>query len=359
MKRAGLFSLILLVLGFAGLAAVTGGRWEQYSQHWYAVPSLPRPGRSEPDQIRRAVHADGNIWVLAGGEVWVVDQAAATARRTGMTAYDICTNRGALIAVTQDPHRAGRLVVARRTSEGWTTIASLDPRGAGLVALECSSVVRLLTSDRLMTLGSAPKEIALSSRIPAWPNNAILATADHLLVGINAGEWGGAIWRIDPDTGLVEQLGRTKANAAPCAAPLEIACSPVNGFVAHPWRKGCSIAAVGSIRDAEGGLLEICGTFVHPLTAPITSRAAGGGNVAYFGLAATKRGVLANTVAGLRNLQADGALSPEEQPRFANDGPFQVSRQEGFVLVRAASDQRFHPGGSNALLVPLAAATAN
>lgn len=356
MQRPGLFALILLVLGLAGLLSAAGGRWEPYSHHWYTNSSLPPAGRGEPDKIRRTVYADGRIWVLAGGEIWSVGDAGATARRTGVAAYDICAHQGALVAVTPEPRSPEGWRVTKQTSGGWTILARPRHHGAGLVALECSADVRLLTSDRLMTVGNpgSTTTILLSERIPAWPPTAILATAHHLLVGVNAGEWGGGIWRIDEGSGVVERLGRPGGGDV-CVPPLEIACTPVNDLTAHPWRPDCSLAAVGSIQDTNGGLLEVCGAQVRALTPAVDPSAPRAGNSAYFGLVATKHDVKASTVAGVRTLHANGALEAPDRPHFKTDGPFHISLQPGFALIRAASDERFHPGGSNAFVVQLAA----
>ena len=153
-------------------------------------------------------------------------------------------------AAIRSPH-AERLVVSKLSSDTWEVAAGADTEGAGFVALECSSSLRLLLSDRLITVeGSVNRELKLSQRIPATPRSVALSTGRHILVGTAAGEWGGAIWRVNLESGLVEQLGKTEAGEL-CGRGLELACAPINDLTASPARNGCFLAAAGTMVDTQ------------------------------------------------------------------------------------------------------------
>lgn len=355
MQRAGLYSLIIFVLGVAALAAgMVGLQWERFSPDWYRAQALPAPGRAEPDEIDRAIFSDGRIWALTDGEVWAVDPTAATAQRMGVVADDICAHRGVITTAAATPSDADRLIVLKRGSDTWEVVAHARAGGAGLVALECSSAIRLLLSDRLITVdGSTTREVKLSQRIPATPRSVALSTGQHLLVGTAAGEWGGAIWRVNARSGLVEQLGKTETGEL-CGRGLELACAPINDLTASPGRPGCFLAAAGTIVDTEGGLLEVCGERVHVVPRERASNDSSQARHTIFGFVATGSGLIANTVAGLHAVAVGGHLATPSRPKFRQAGPFQFSAQQDFALLRAPVDERFHPAAFNGVVVRLA-----
>lgn len=338
MLRPGLFALILMVLGLAGLAAGVSDRWERFSRHWYKSASLPQPGRSEPDEIRRAVYAEGQVWALAEREVWRIDPAAGRASRTGAVAHDICVHEGELTIVTASASKPGRWAIEKRRVGEWVGVAEVEDGGDGLVGLDCGSELRVLSTSRLIMVGSGAEGVVkLSHRIPAWPARSVLgSTSERLLVGVDAGEWGGALMRIDRRTGRVEELEHD--------GPEQI-----NAIAPHPSRPDCDLVSAGNSQSWSGALLEVCGERVGV----ITSRECVDWpcDAAFYSMADLGSGVLVTTVGGLYRVVGDGELSAVGKPRFSQAGPFQVSVGPNYVLVRAPVDERFHPGGSNAFAI--------
>jgi len=119
----------------------------------------------------------------------------------------------------------------------------------------------------------------------------------------------------------------------------------VNAITPYPARPDCSLVSTGSIQGEPGALLKVCGEQV--------SVAALRPEDSFFGMARAGPGVLVTTVSGLYRIRGDGQLSAEARPSFAQAGPFQVIVGAGYVLVRAPVDERFHPGGSDSVVIDI------
>lgn len=333
MLRPGLFVLIVLILGLSAFAAAIGGRWERFSQHWYEPAAPARSGRSEPDEIRRAVYAEGQAWALTDGGLWVIDPVALRASPAGVAAYDICVHDGELTVVTQSASRRGGWAVEKRRAGAWIGVAELEGGGDGLVGLDCGPELSVLTTRRLVTLGRGGATVVeLSERVPALPPSVLRSTSDHLLMGVRAGEWDGALLLVDRRTGLVKEL----AHVGP---------PQINAITPHYSRPDCSLVSTGSMQGGPGALLEVCGEKVS-VTALRREDS-------FFGMARSGPGVLVTTVGGLYRSRGDGRLSAEAKPSFAQAGPFHVSVGADYVLMRAPADERLHPGGSDAAVIDI------
>src|SRR4051812_44777702 len=178
-----------------------------------AQPASP-PADRDQDQFRaimRAVHSDGRLWLLTddGKMVTIADQGDAPSPVSlPEPARDLCLWRGSPLIVTRN--RDSTELTARRYDGGrWKWLASVPIEEEGLVALNCSDQrVTLITSDRLVELqGGSTREIPLSDRLGRGRVTSTgLAVDGHLYVGLNAGEWGGGLKRIDRSSGKVETV---------------------------------------------------------------------------------------------------------------------------------------------------------
>lgn len=339
MLRPGQYVLILTVLGLTWLIAVVGGRWERFSQHWYEPVGPARNGSSEPDDIHRVAYAEGQVWVLTDGGLWTIDPVAARARPTGVAAQDICIHDGGLTIITESASRPVRWTIETRRAGAWHGVAEVESGGDGLVGLDCGSELRVLTSRRLITLGrGGATMVKLSERVPALPPSVLRSTPDHLLVGVSAGEWGGALLRIDQRTGQVKEL----AHDGP---------PQINAITSVPRRPHCALVSAGDRRSWAGALLEVCGEQVGA----IVSRecATWPCDAGYYSVADLGSEVLVTTVGGLYRVLGDGAVAAAGTPSFSQAGPFQVSVGGSYILLRAPVDERFHPGGSDAVVIDI------
>lgn len=370
MLKGGTFVLILGVIGLSLLAAGIGGAWEQHPPSHYAPSTQPvRPGQE--DSIKRAVFARDRLWLLSdSGVLWTVRQAVASAERqpTPETALDLCVQEGRPIVVTA-PHGAAPAWTLRRwDAPEWTTLATAASEGDGLVAVQCAADhLILLTTRRLIEVrGARRTTLQLTNRVPARPLNTTLTTPTHIFLGLNAGEWGGGLQRIDRRTGQVMVL-ESNVSGGLCGGPLNPDCDPVNGVAAAPWKPGCVVAAIGLVHmRARGRVVEICGDQVNrvhlgpcPSDRPEDRTKARAKDdepactEAFFGLIQHGESLMAVGTGGLTALGRTGLTERTPLPIFRDYGPFAVNFDHPeVVLVRSSANQRHSLSGA----VPLAVA---
>jgi hypothetical protein len=131
----------------------------------------------------------------------------------------------------------------------------------------------VLTSKRLYRMSSASGkliDIPLIQPLDARGYLATLVVDNDLYVGVNEGEWGGGLRRINLVTGAVMNIER-RIGSGLCAGPLNSDCDPVTGLVPDDEHPGCLFASVGlSHLLWHGRVLRICGEKIETvLEAPI------------------------------------------------------------------------------------------
>lgn len=324
----------------------------------------------ENSNVSRALFADGRLWLLTDDGGLTSLAAGDRARRLeqpGGPVIDICSGAGGLRALTGDPK--GRGWTLRRWSRGrWLAERRIARQGEALVALSCSGErALLLTREQLIEVDRTGEQVLglrgdlRSPRVKA----VTLETPDHLFVGINSGEWGGGLQRIDRRSGRIETIARTPADDA-CAGPLSTACDPVHAVAPIPWKPSCVAAAIGLVHFlSHGRIAEICDRKVETLFVQAADRhstdpgtaadvAAGRyGAVAFFGLAAVGDSLLAVGQDGLYRIGADGKAGFTRWPRFQEIGGVLVSfALSDAVLVVTTINRRASVSGGAPLLVP-------
>jgi hypothetical protein len=97
-----------------------------------------------------------------------------------------------------------------------------------------------------------------------------LAVGHDLYVGINQGEWGGGLRRINLTSGAVVNIER-RIGSNICAGPLNTDCDPVTGLARDDEHPGCLLASVGlSHLMWHGRVVRICGQKIETIfDAPI------------------------------------------------------------------------------------------
>lgn len=195
-----------------------------------ALLSVPASALAQDDSdrfLRRGAYLDGQIWLLTDrGNLFRIDER--TRRRTDENlpgeVLDICRRDGELLAVT-GLRDVGGWTVRRRSRGAWRIIGRIDRSEDELGAMDCtaSAPVTLLTTSRVIEIGNeGPRVVGLSSLIHARVRLTTFGTAQHLYVGLNSGEWGGGILRVDRATGQVgvsaAAPAQTTAAGAHCAS---------------------------------------------------------------------------------------------------------------------------------------------
>ena len=336
---------------------------------WAPPAQEPPPSeeerRREHDRfIKRAVFAENRLWMLTdSGRLSTAAAGAATREPVEAPGpvTEMCATAGAPILLTSDKDEVG---LWRRAGGKWTRAGTLPPLGQDRVlTLSCTPtrLVVLTTSRVFVVEGEGLRTLALAAPITGpIVATSPLDTGTALVVGLDAGEWGGGLLRIDLASGAVDRPSRSTGEL--CSGPLNPACDPVNGVARSPGRPDCLVAAVGLVHfSAHGRLVEVCGAQVRrlyykPFTAetswPIDPPVEPRRTVPFFGLAATGAGLWAVAGDGLYQIPSRGPPRHRPLPAFHDvDGVALSFAVPGLVLVRTAINARVAISGSAPLLV--------
>lgn len=360
MSRPGVFVLVLCALGLALLTDGMGMAWEKFAPSAYEASIEPvRPGQE--DSVKRAVFADGRLWLLSdAGEVWTVREGVHEARREALPepVFDMCLQAGRPLVVSGRREAATTWTTRAWTGSAWRAEASLASQGDGLVGVQCDAKGLLIVSSRriLELRGARSKALKLSPRLAAVGVSSILATPDEVFVGLNVGEWGGGLRRVDRRTGQVTIIERRDTGEI-CDGPLNTDCDPVNGLAPEPWKPGCVAVAIGLIHmNGSGRIVEVCDGQVRRLYETPCVReppAEPGCSEPYFGLVQMGDALWAVGAGAILVLDRTSAAKQTPLPPFTRYGPFSVNFESPHaVLVLTTINQRRAMSAAVPLIVP-------
>lgn len=340
-----------------------------------ALPASAEPSQSsaetERDKFRaimRAVFVDDRLWLLSDdGNLVTITRAPEAVSPVSVPepARDLCVFRGAPLIVTAKGD-ASEWTVRRYDHGQWKWVATIPVEDEGLVALNCAAErVAILTNDRLIELsGGSTREVPLSERL--WRGrvtSTAFAVDGTLMVGLNAGEWGGGLKRINRSSGKIETIERNGTGDL-CAGPLNTQCDPVHAVAVEPWKPDCVVAAVGLVHFfPHGRLVEVCGKSVRRIyfksydddvaNKPREGEDEPFSTVAFFGLAPGANGLLAVGIDGLYRFHGPGEPEFVRLPKFHNVGGYWLSYDlPDAILVLTNINQRASISGAVPMLVP-------
>ena len=326
-----------------------------------------RPGQAS--SLTRAIFAEGRLWLLSdAGQLFTIKEGEDVRVDEPLPepVLDLCLRNGAPEIVTCKREGCTDWTLRRRVGGKWSVETTVSTGGDGLVAMACGAQnFTLLTTRRLVTLGAGKPEVvrlAEAADRRMGMVTSIDVEGDQVFVGINAGEWGGGLQRIDRRTGKVTTVERN-ATGELCAGPLNGSCDPVNGIAAEPWRPKCVAAAVGLVHFyPHGRIVEVCGDKVTR----IYFKAYGKGRphlsgksdepdqtVAFFGLARAGEFLWASGIDGIYRLGKGASVEITPLPKFKTIGGIGVSFDDPrIVLVVTTVNQRRSISGGVPMLVP-------
>lgn len=371
-------------------------------------PGLTNSGLAIPGlEIRRAVFADGRLWLLhKGGQL---SSLAENGELVDVTTLDrvieLFIQNGHATIVTCPQQTCTRWSVRQRVGDDWAATSEIDSQDdAFLAAMASSGTITLVTDNRLIEIdGGRQTEIPLvlplapgpmlapflkptkerqaeavfagpptylfqpslapAKPLKSWPVGAVLMTPKYVFIGYSAGEWGGGLQRVERATGMVSDIIAVDDDL--CGGPLNPACDPVNGLAIIPWKPDCVAAAIGVIHPlTHGRLVEVCQNTVRVLYAqPIPNhliRDADGPlarlrlyTIPFFGVQRLGGDLLAAGYDGLYRIGPNGLVQRDLLPAFKRTNDVGVSfDMAGFALVRTEIDQRLSASGSAPMLVP-------
>lgn len=320
-----------------------------------------RPGQE--DFLTTAVYAEDRLYLLSdAGQLFSLTEADHEARRedAGAKVRDICKVDGDLVALTAGA-TAESVVLRRHTAQGWAAAVPIAVKKDEGRTLFCEGKsAMLLTDTRLITVAAGQtSELALKGDI-RWGLPATLATPDAIYLGINRGEWGGGLQRIDRATGEITQVEDMIPDS--CKGLLNTNCDPVNGLAVLPWRPDCIAAAIGLIHFyGHGRIVTICGDKIERLYVKQFGERSPNKNlpedeayqtIPFYGLMPAGDKLMAVGVDGLYTFDSSGAATFETMPAFKTIGPFHVSfARPDMILVLTSVNSRMSIGGAVPMLV--------
>lgn len=319
-----------------------------------------RPGQT--DFLRAAVYAENRLYLVSAGQLFSLTEADHDARRedAGAKVRDICRVEGGLVALTAGA-TAESVVLRRHTAEGWAAPVPIATKKDESATLFCEGKsAMLLTDTRLITESAGQtSELALKGEL-RWGLPATLATTDAIYLGINRGEWGGGLQRIDRATGEITQIEDMIPDS--CEGLLNTNCDPVNGLAVLPWRPDCIAAAIGLIHEyGQGRIVTVCGDKIEPLyVKQFGERFANTSlpedeayqTLPFYALMPAGDTLMAIGQDGLYTINSSGAATLETMPDFKTIGPFHVSfARPDMILVLTSVNSRMSIGGAVPMLV--------
>jgi hypothetical protein len=328
-----------------------------------------RPGQE--NFLTRAISVDGRLWLLSdAGELSSIVEGADTRISAFLPepALDICARNGHIEALTCTQPGCKAWTLRRWADERWSVTTSLASADDDFLALDCAATTTVLTSRRIVDVtGAGETSVALSEKLEKSGNLGVisaLVTADQIFVGLNRGEWGGGLRRIDRRTGKLTVV-ESNVSGDLCGGPLNTACDPVNGIAPEPWKPGCVAAAIGLVHFwPRGRIVEFCGDRVRSIyvkafdssrSQPRSQVQTGEPfeTVAFFGLAQGKDGLWASGIDGVYQLKGEDAVQFFPLPRFKTLGDIGVSFDSpGVILVLTSVNSRLSISENVPMLVP-------
>lgn len=313
--------------------------------------------------IRRARFSDGAVWTLdTSGAVARVAEGGTKleAVEAPGKGVDLCKSPGGLWLFTQASKGAPVQLWARNEA-GWIGQGQFSATPPSpLLGVECSDEKPLLLfADRLID-SSDGHTIKLGKQWqPQFGEATLLRQGGVLYVGMNAGEWGGGLRRIDLASGTAALVQEGKIQDL-CGGILNAACDPVTGLAADPASSGCVLVATGLVHLLSSGEVDrVCGTSVervyrkpYTLDPHWTKQDADKSlsTVPFFAMTGGAGGVWAVAPDGLYRF-GDG--DTPEFYRFTKGGArSQIDwSHPGLVLVPTDMNRRYSLSGASLLLV--------
>jgi hypothetical protein len=233
-----------------------------------------------------------------------------------------------------------------------------------LALMSNSGALTVLTEEtiRVFSPGRGWSSVPLKGKLRPGVQMAIASPAvgGSAYVGINKGEWGGGLQRVDLRTGDVTSIERRDGKGL-CDGPLNSDCDPVTGVIPDPQTKECVLASVGLVHlfTSEGRILRVCGEKVTVISEKAVSSDNGNKRKmteAVFGLApSSDGGYWAITWRALYRFDADGNQKGDYQlPKLEPVSGIYLSHElPGALVVRTDVNWSVSTSGYTPLVVPL------
>jgi hypothetical protein len=346
-----------------------------------AAPQSPRKQREQGDpilghRIAKGIVLDGKLW-LRGTEVSrkggpgglisldLADDSRAAHFQRGVV--DIEKSGHDPWVLRQVAPGVREFVVSILRSGAFEDLGRFKStdKDEPIVLLNSVGSPSVLSHDALRVLSEAHHDwqlIALKGQL-RWGVQVSVASprsGKSIYVGVNRGEWGGGLQRVDIQTGVVTNVERRDTKDL-CSGPLNSDCDPVTGVVSDPQEEDCVLVAVGLVHlsISKGQILRVCGDRVTPIAEEPATGGIGGKmkmTEAFYGLApAGESGFWGITWRALYRFGVDGKQEREYPlPKLKPVSGVYLSRElPGVIVVRTDVNWAVSTSGYTPVLVPL------
>jgi hypothetical protein len=324
------------------------------------VPALPAAA-ADWDPPKKALFAQDRLWIMtASGEIHSIGEHSRESRHEeiGGRALDICAHRGRILAVVVGKSGDRTWTLRGRSRAGWSMLAQVHAEDEALLGLGCGNQgLLLLTTRRLVDLDNDSRSLALAQRLRSpYIGSILYATPAFLYLGMNSGEWGGGLRRIDRASGQVIVIEEPDSD---CRDLLDSGCAPVHGIEIIPWKPDCLAVAAGLVHFMpDGGIAEVCGLQVGLFYSKPTESGfeeegqPPSGSMAFFGLVRKEDELWAAGLDALYRFRDRGGVDMTPMPRFRSIDGFHVSfAVPGMVLLATDVNKRASVSNGAPMLV--------
>lgn len=356
-----------IVLVFAALGLAAAGSYYALSpppKTWHPPRAELRPDRDLGTQITVATVADGKLW-LTNGEALVsfalADGTRTTHFKDGVAAM---TKSAGRLWVLKSQAGTYRLLEWKdsRFAVGPSFVPAKDERVFAMTATAAGPVIVSTHMVRVATDTGLRSVVLASNPTGPMPGGIVTVgapeTGGTVYVGVNRGEWGGGLTRIDLATGAVDKIEDVKRFVFN-GMVLDKVMDDITAVIADPLHKDCVIVAAGEIHFlVSGRVLRVCGTKASLVFTQIRKQTINGRTIemqeAFFGLAPARDGFWATGTGCAYRFQ--GAKPPQQLdcPELEDWHGIQLTRAlPGIVLVATEANRRFSLSGTTPLIASL------
>ena len=333
--------------------------------------------------ISRAAFAEGRLWLLSeDGKLSSLAEHDTKQEASGfdLPVLDIFVQRNELIAITCATSSCTDWTVHRHLNGHWDTESVVPSEGDELLAVsgDNDSIVLLSRHNIVSVTSSGQRATHLDYPLDRTPSigkpTAALITSSELLVGFNGGEWGGGLFRIDRENGIVKNAEdvslkadrlATKDTSPPgpvtASTPQEpfLDAANINGITIEPWKPQCLAVSEGLVHFfASGGVIELCGNkakylYVKPIGAKRMANGVPVESMPFYGITSEDGQLLAAGLDGIYRIAHDGSISSVPLPSFETIDNVSVSFElKGIVLVLTDTSRHQAISPSVPMLIP-------
>jgi hypothetical protein len=290
--------------------------------------------------LSRRNHFDGGVLAIKviGADLWVLRQSASSKTEW-------------IFSVAKSDSFEDR---AHFTSSDTDSPIALFNNG-GTPAVLSEKDIRTFSDDGRWSLVSLAGQLRQGVQIAV----ASPTSGNSAYVGINMGEWGGGLQKVDLKTGAVISVERRDTKAL-CSGPLNSDCDPVTGVISDPQYKDCVLAAIGLVHFlSHGRILRVCGERVSVVFENSKIKEFNGRKIevsdAFFGIASAEDGFWAVTPKALYSFGADGGTHVRHPlPKLkAVSGIYMNRDLPGIIVIRTDVNWAVSVSGYTPLIVAL------